>query len=117
MHPYYLVSLYEDGDIRYGCMNTRRVLELFERVAAGETIPIKGLCDSFDSETNQGRDMALYNGLLYKAIADLQSAHSRAQTEGLRRRGGRNFRLTSKSESPASANDYELISWLVIKSE
>ena len=116
VHPYYLVCLYEDGDIRYGCTNTRRVLELFERVAAGETIPIKGLCDSFDSETNQGRDMALYNGLVNRAITNSQSAHSRVQAAGLAGRGGRNFLLPEKAESPMSAEDFQLVTWLVIKS-
>ena len=119
VHPYYFVSLYEDGNIRHGCANARAVLELFERVAAGETAPIKRLCDMFDTETKQGRDMTLYNRLMDRVIADLRSAHGRAQTEGLGRRrgGGRNFRLAPKSESPSGANDYELITWLVIKSE
>ena len=116
VHPYYLVCLYEDGDIRYGCTNTRRVLELFERVAAGETTPIKSLCDSFDSETNQGRDMALYNGLVNRAITNSQSAHSRVQTAGLAGRGGRNFLLPERAESPMSAEDFQLVTWLVIKS-
>ncbi len=117
VHPFYFVCLYEDGEIRHGCANTRGVLELFERVAAGKTAHIQRLCDMFDSETRQGRDMRLYDTLMHSAISDLRAAHRRAQTEGLGRRGGRNFRLTPKSETPSGANDYELITWLVIKSE
>ena len=116
VHPHYFVCLYEDGDVRYGCTNTRRVLELFERVAAGKTTPINSLCDIFDSETSYGSDMALYNGLMDKAIASLQAAHSRIQAEGLARRGGRNFLLPEKSESPINAEDFQLVTWLVIKS-
>lgn len=116
VHPYYFVCLYEDGEIRYGCASVRAVLELFERVAADKTAPIRRLCDEFDAETNQGRNMSLYDGLIERGIADLQKAHLRAQTEGLGRRGGRNFLLTERSEAPVTSNDFELTTWLVIKS-
>ena len=46
IHPFYAVYIQADGHIRYGCANTRQVLNVFESAAAGKTEPITPLVRS-----------------------------------------------------------------------
>ena len=102
------------GDIRYGCANTRQVLDLFESAAVRKTQPLQDLCIQFDSETQNGTNIALYNGLLKTVIAHINRAHTATQTRNLRRGGPRDLKLTPRSEAPRDTSDFELVTWLVI---
>ena len=114
VHPFYFCYIRDNGNIRFGCGNARQTLAVFEAAAVGETAPITELCDRFDGETKQGRDMSLYDKLLNDLIAHIRQTHNSAQIEGLRS-GGRGFMLSADSETPRSATDFELLTWLVIK--
>ena len=114
VHPFYLVYLHDDGRIRHGCANARQVLAVFEAAAAGQTAAITELCDRFDRETAQGRDMTRYDKLLTDAIAHVRQSHAATQAQGLRLGGGRDFVLPRASETPGAGEDFELVTWLVI---
>ena len=114
IHPFYAVYIRNSGDIRYGCANTRQVLDLFESATAGKTQPLQDLCIQFDSETQNGENMGLYSGLLKAVISHISRAHTTTQTRNLRRGGPRDFKLTPRSEVPKDASDFELVTWLVI---
>ena len=114
IHPFYAVYIRNSGDIRYGCANTRQVLDLFESATVGKTQPLQDLCIQFDSETQNGENMGLYNGLLKAVISHISRAHTTTQTRNLRRGGPRDFKLTPRSEVPKDASDFELVTWLVI---
>ena len=115
VHPYHFVYIRENGNIRYGCANARQALTAFEQTSAGKTEAITRLCDRFDRETNQGNDMSLYDKLVTDAIAHIRQAHTEAQNRGARMT--RDFLFTKTSETPRDENDFELVTWLVIKSE
>ena len=114
IHPFYAVYIRKNGDIRYGCANTRQVLDLFESAAVGKSNPLQDLCIQFDSETQNGENMGLYNKLLKAVIDHIGRAHTTAQIEGMRRGGSRSFKLPRKSEAPRDTSDFELVTWLVI---
>ena len=114
VHPYYFAYLHDNGNIRYGCANARQILAVFEAAAAGKTAPIRELCDRFDRETQQGRDMARYDKLLNDAVAHIRQAHAGAQTAQLHVGGARDFVLPTALETPTVAADFELATWLVI---
>ncbi len=116
IHPYYTVYIRDDGHIRYGCANARQVLNAFEAAAVGKTEPITVLCNRFDRETAHGQDMAHYDTLLTDTIAHVRQAHSATQIEGLGIRGRRDFVLPQVSETPQGADDFELVTWLVVSS-
>ena len=115
VHPLYFCYIQDDGNIRFGCGNARQALAVFEAAAVGRTEPLKELCDRFDRETQQGRDMAHYDRLLTAAIGHIRQAHNTAQIQGLGLGGRRGFRLPRVSESPNQDNAFELVTWLVIK--
>ncbi len=114
IHPFYAVYIRNTGDIRYGCANTRQVLDLFESAAVGKIDPLHDLCLQFDTETKNGAKMGLYNGLLKAVIDHIGRAHTTTQTDNMGLSGTRDFALPLKSETPRDTSDFELVTWLII---
>ncbi len=114
IHPFYAVYIRNTGDIRYGCANTRQVLDLFESAAVGKVDSLQDLCIQFDTETKNGENMGLYNGLLKAVISHINRAHRRTQIKGMGIDGTRGFKLPPKSKAPRDASDFELVTWLII---
>ena len=114
-HPFYFVYILPDRTIRYGCANLQQTLAVFEAAAAGQTAPITPLCDRFDRETEQGRNMAFYDRLLTDAIAHITQAHNSTQLSNLGLGGSPGFMLPPAAETPQGAADFELVTWLVIQ--
>ncbi len=114
IYPFYTVYIRKNGDIRYGCANTKQVLELFEVATLGKEEPIDALCRQFDRETKQGAKMETYNRLLETVIEHITHSHSRTQRKSLRRGAQRGAKLSSASETPRDTSDFELITWLII---
>ena len=114
IYPYYIVYIRSNGDIRYGCANAKQVLDLFETSTVGETDPIQELCLQFDRETEHGDKMGHYNELLETVITHITRAHTKTQAKNLRSGGAREFKLPVASETPKDADDFELVTWLVI---
>lgn len=114
VHPYYFVYLYDDGTIRYGCSNTKQILTVFQTASTGRTEPIQDLCDAFDNSIEQGKDMRHYNKLLDIVISHIRQSSKSKQSRGLGINGSADYVIPRISESPRSALDFELITWLVI---
>ena len=114
IHPYYAVYIRTAGDIRYGCTNARQVLDVFEASAVGKTEPLQKPCDQFDHDTQNGRDMARYDKLLNTVIAHISKTHQTTQIQSLAAGAPRGSKLTPSSKAPRQAEDFELVTWLVI---
>ena len=113
IHPFYAVHVGYDGYVRFGCANARQVLEAFEAATAGKTDAILSLCDRFNAETDNGRNMARYDALLDEVLKHVSQVNRNVQAAGLGLGGSRDFTLPIAAESPA-ASDFELVTWLVI---
>ncbi len=114
VYPYYTVYIRKNGDIRYGCANTKQILDLFEASAVGKRDPLDSLCLQFDQETEHGKNMGLYNKLLSTVIAHITRSHQKTQSKSIGRGGTRGFKLPVASETPKDSGDFELITWLII---
>ena len=114
IYPLYAVYIRRNGDIRHGCTSTKQVLDLFEAAAVGKTEPLQKLCIQFDSETQNGANMADYNKLLQVVMDHIGRAHKKTQNRGMGISGGRSFKLSPKSESSKDPSNFELITWLII---
>ena len=114
IHPYYVVYIRNSGDIRYGCINAKQVLDLFETSTVGKENAIDDLCLWFDQETEYGDNMTHYNRLLDTVISHITRSHTRTQTQSIRRGAPRDARLTPASKAPKGTGDFKLVTWLVI---
>ena len=114
VHPFYIVHVRDSGKIRHGCASVKQTLDLFQELSLGKTEAINKLCDDFNRETENGADMSLYDTLLNVAAEHISQAHGRTQAAGLGLQGSGDFKLSKSSETPAGAEDFELVTWLVI---
>ena len=113
IHPYYIVYVQRNGEVRYGCAHARKALDLFEDLALGQTKPLQRLCDQFDSETQNGQNMVLYDNLLDTVIDTIRRANNNTWMNALRSGGQRDFKLPMQSDN-RNYSDFELLTWLVV---
>ena len=114
VHPYYIVYIQDNRTIRFGCANARQALGVFEAATSGKVEPITRLCDQFDRLTDFGKTMGHYDRLLNDVISHIKQAHADTQARILKPDGARDARLTPASETPRSAADFELVTWMVV---
>ena len=112
LDPHYLVYVRDDGEVRYNYTHAKPALELFGELARGENEPLQSLCDAFDHETNNGRDMKKYDDLLDKVFSSVRAQFNRQEAGNL---NNRHAVLPRQDEQPHNAEDFELVTWLIIK--
>lgn len=110
---HYLLYIRDDGTVRFSFTQAKNSLTLFQKLCAGKSEPYQALCDLFDQETSNGRDMEQYNDLLQRAVSSITATFKKRMAAGLT--ADRNFVLPLQQEQVKSDGDFELITWLVIK--
>ena len=114
IHPYYAVYIRNSGDIRYGCINAKQVLDLFEASTVGKENAIDDLCLWFDQATEYGDNMTHYDKLLDAVIAHITRSHTRTQRQILKSGSPRETKLTPTSKAPKDTDNFRLVTWLII---
>ena len=109
-HPYFLIYIRDDGEIRFSFAQAKQVLEMYQVLCANVETPYKELCDLFDKQTAHGAEMGHYNDLLDKAIQSLSESYGTRAIENLLSGGF----LPDEGEHINHMTDFELITWLVI---
>jgi hypothetical protein len=84
-------------------------------VCQGKEKPYSKLCELFDEQTQNGEEMCQYSDLLEKAIAAIASQFARKSADNLF--SGCGGKLTDSANQIKHSNDFELITWLVIKNK
>jgi SNF2 family DNA or RNA helicase len=113
LQPYFLVYVLDDGNPRLGFANPKQILEIYRGLCVGKIQAQRELCALFDRETKDGSDMKHYNLLLDRALASIMSTLGKRIAAGLQT--SRDFVIPKASEQAHSQEDFELITWLVIK--
>ncbi|MCS1409210.1 MAG: RNA polymerase-associated protein RapA [Verrucomicrobia subdivision 3 bacterium] len=113
INPYYLVYVRSDGEIRSNFMYPKQILSIYRALCQGQTEPFKDLCEAFDQETDNSRKMHEYTRLLNRAIDAIKHGFKKRAVQSML--GDRNAVIPKTSEQPISEEDFELITWLVIK--
>ncbi|WP_329839730.1 helicase-related protein [Stenotrophomonas geniculata] len=113
LQPYFLVYIRDDGEVRYNFITPKQILEILRAVCQGQTEPHAKLCKLFDEETAHGQNMSRYSDLLDKAVAAIAAQFGRKNAGNLF--SGRAGKLADASKQIKQTNDFDLITWLVIK--
>ncbi len=112
--PYYLVYIHDDGTVRFSFAQPKESMLLLRDLAVGEPAAFEELCNLFDKHTKDGTDMSHYDGLLKKALASIERTFQKRAASALQ--SGRDAVLPTTDERPTSSgNDFDLVTWLVIK--
>ena len=100
-----------DGNVVCDYLNPKRLLDDIRLLCRGRSKPIRELCQIFNRETDDGRDMEEFSLLLNDAISSIIDTKEESDLDSLFRRGGTTALLSTIS----GIEDFELISFLVVK--
>ncbi|MFR4162034.1 MAG: helicase-related protein [Paraclostridium sordellii] len=111
LHPYYMIYVYEDGEIEYNYVHTKQILDFYKKLSNGKSEIEEDLVKIFNKETRYGRNMTKYTDMLDKAINNILGKQEEVSIQSI-------FSLGESSilyDNNSSKEDFELISFLVIK--
>lgn len=114
LQPYFLVYIRDDGQVRFNYTNAKHILEIYRLMCSGKAQPFEELCDLFNSETKQGEDMKQYTELITKAIDEISRVFNKRNSQKITG-NDRGALLIPKSKRINEADNFELVTWLVIK--
>lgn len=113
LQPYFLVYVRENKEVRLTFAQPKQILEIYQLLCAGCTVPYEELCNLFDRQTNNGFDMSLYNDLLKRAVDSIAGIYNKRLIGHLL--SSRSAVLVEQAHQVKATTDFELITWLVIK--
>ena len=115
LQPYFLVYARDDKVVRFTFAQPKQILEIWRQLSIGKNTPYQELCNLFDQETCNGSDMAKYETLLKLAVDSIVSTFQKRSISHLQ--SGRDAVLVDRQKQVKQADDFELITWLVIRHE
>lgn len=114
LQPYFLIYIYENGQVRFNYTNAKQILEIYRLMCSGNKQAFEKLCDLFNEETAQGENMNQYTDLLKQAVDEISRVFNKRSS--LKITGNdRGALLIPKSKRINELNNFELVTWLVIK--
>lgn len=113
LHPYYLVYISDDAEIIADHTEVKHLLDLVRSSCKGKTVPIKKLCDAFNAETRDGRQMGKYSSLLDEAIRSMIEVKEERDLDSLFSGG----HTTALTHTIAGLDDFELIAFIVVRDD
>lgn len=111
LYPYYLVYVKEDGDIHIKNTNPKKILDIYKSLCETKSQPLEDLVKQFNKETKNGNDMSKYTDLLEKAVFDIKGVVQQKGIQSIFQMG----QATLFENTVTGLNDFELISFLVVK--
>lgn len=111
IHPLYMVYIGIDGNVICDYLNPKKILDDIRLLCRGKKEPIKELCQRFNEETDDGRDMSDMSELLSEAINSIIDCKEESDIDSLFSAGGTSALMSTVS----GLDDFELICFLVVK--
>jgi len=115
LQPYFLVYIRDDKTVRFTFAQPKQILEIWRMLSAGKDTPFEQLCNLFDQETHNGNDMSKYSDLLNRAVDSIVRTFQKRTISHLQ--SGRDAVMVDRGKQAQKVDDFELVTWLVIKNE
>lgn len=111
IHPFYMVYISVDGEVLCDYLNPKKMLDHVRLLCRGKSEPIINLCNKFNFETEDGRNMSPISELLGEAINSIIDVKEETDIDSLFSAGGTSALMSTVS----GLDDFELICFLVVK--
>jgi hypothetical protein len=111
LHPYYLVYLKQDGQVLFGHIDAKKILDVMRMLCKGRIEPLTDLCSQLSIETNEYRKMNTYSEYLKKAIGSILKTEDEKEVLSLFKAGG----TTALRDKLKGIEDFKLISFIIVK--
>ena len=102
----------DEGDVSIGFTNPKRILERFSQLCIGKTRYDRDLCDWFNAETDNGKDMTVYEMLIEVATDSIRQEYNRKINDHLD--ASADSLLPIADSQITEKTEFELVTWLVI---
>ncbi len=110
LHPFYMVYVGMDGEVITNHLQPKDTLDVLRHVARGKSMPDMALCETFNKETKNGRNMDKVSHLLEDAIMSIIDAKSEGDIDSFFGGG----QTTFLSGGFSGLDDFELICFMVV---
>lgn len=111
IHPFYLVYVGDDGEVRHGYLDPKDTLDDMRRLCRGKGEPDAALCRAYNKATKNGRDMRAASNLLRSAIESIVDKKAEEDLRSFFTAGTTSF----LENDVAGLDDFELICFLVVR--
>lgn len=108
-HPYSLCYMNSNGEVFIPANNPKKTLDLYKKLCLGQQAVLTPLINSFNKETQNGKQLATYVSLLQKAITHIKGVDDEFGLDTLAFAGGTKMSKAQHTEA------FELVSYLIIK--
>lgn len=110
LNPYFLVYVKENGEVLLNFIQSKKILDIYKKVCIGEEELYPDLIAEFNRETNNAKDMSKFTNFLEKTVENIVGKEEEKGLDSLF-----SFDETILNNSVQNMDDFELISFLVIK--
>ena len=100
-----------DGEVVCDYLNPKKLLDTVRLLCRGKSEPVLELCEKFNKETDDGRDMEEVSQLLSDAINSIIDVKEESDIDSLFSAGGTSALMSEIN----GLDDFELICFLVVK--
>ena len=111
LHPFYMVYISNKGEVICDHLSPKEMLDKMRFLCRGKKDPFLTLCNAFNVETKDGKDMRAFSKLLGEAINSIIDVKEQSDIDSLFRSGGTSALLTQVN----GLDDFELISFIVVR--
>ena len=111
IHPFYMVYIGINGEVICDYLNPKKLLDTVRLLCRGKAEPVLSLCEKFNKETDDGRDMKEVSQLLSDAINSIIDVKEESDIDSLFSAGGTSALMSEIN----GLDDFELICFLVVK--
>ena len=106
-----MIYIKDNGEIIHNHFDSKKSLDAIRLHCKGYYEPLPELCDKFNEETNDFKNMDFYSELLKKSIGSIVKTEADKDIKSLFRSGG----TTALNNNVKGLEDFSLISFVVIK--
>lgn len=110
LNPYFLVYVKEDGEVLLNFIQSKKVLDIYKKVCVEEKELYPALIAEFNKDTNNAKDMSKFTNFLERTVENIVGKEEEKGLDSLF-----SFDETILNNSVQNMDDFELISFLVIK--
>ena len=111
LHPFYMVYVDENDKVYTDHLQPKKLLDTLRHLCKGRQSPETALCELFNSETKDGKDMRKYSNMLYAAVDSIVDLNENDSINSF---------LSGKQMSFAAnaidgLDDFELVCFVTVK--
>ena len=111
LHPFYLIYITDDGDVVVNHLQPKELLDKLRYLCKGKSTPDMEICNAFNEQTNDGKNMQQYSDLLGEAIKSIIDVKEESDIDSFLS----GIQGSLFTEEIRGLDDFELICFLVIK--